>query len=79
MELIRLGDDERVAALYSSDFVLHYPGRNPLAGTYTNVGQFMARLGRRRSVDLRFFGPTVTFTVNQPADRGVRVLGVGTP
>jgi ketosteroid isomerase-like protein len=45
MELIQLGTDEGVAALYDSDFVLHYPGRNPLAGTYTDVGQFLARLG----------------------------------
>ncbi len=46
MELIQAGDDEAVAALYASDFVLHYPGRNPLAGTYADVEDFLARLGR---------------------------------
>lgn len=45
MELIQAGDDEAVVALYASDFVLHYPGRNPLAGTYTDVDQFLTRLG----------------------------------
>ena len=45
MDLIQAGDEDGVAALYSSDFVLHYPGRNPLAGTYTDVGQFLERLG----------------------------------
>lgn len=46
MELIQAGDNEGVAALYASDFVLHYPGRNPLAGTYTDVGEFLVRLGQ---------------------------------
>ena len=46
MELIQAGDDEAVAALYASDFLLHYPGRNPLAGTYTDVEDFLTRLGR---------------------------------
>ena len=45
LELIQMGDDEGVAALYASDFVLHYPGRNPLAGTYTDVGDFLTKLG----------------------------------
>ncbi len=46
MALIQAGDDEGVARLYADDFVLHYPGRNPLAGTYTDVGEFLTRLGR---------------------------------
>ena len=46
MELIQAGDEEAAADLYTSDFVLHYPGRNPLAGTYTDVEDFLARLGR---------------------------------
>lgn len=46
IELIQAGDEVGVAALYASDFVLHYPGRNPLAGTYTDVGQFLDRLDR---------------------------------
>lgn len=33
IELIQVGDDEGVSALYASDFVLHYPGRSPLAGS----------------------------------------------
>lgn len=32
------------AALYADDFILHYPGRNPLSGTYTSVGEFVAKL-----------------------------------
>ena len=31
IELIHTGDDEGVAALHASDFVLRYPGRIPLA------------------------------------------------
>ena len=46
MELLQAGDDEAVAALYASDFVLHYPGHNPLAGTYTEVEDFLDRLAR---------------------------------
>ena len=46
MELIQTGDEAGVAALYANDFVLHYPGHNPLAGTYTDVEEFLHRLGR---------------------------------
>jgi ketosteroid isomerase-like protein len=46
IELIQAGDEEGVTALYASDFILHYPGRSPLAGTYTDVGGFLDRLGR---------------------------------
>ena len=46
MALIQAGDDEGVSALYAPDFVLHYPGRNPLAGTYADVEEFLVRLGR---------------------------------
>ena len=46
MELIEAGNEEALAALYASDFVLHYPGRNPLAGTYTDVDEFLNRLGQ---------------------------------
>jgi ketosteroid isomerase-like protein len=45
IELLQAGDDEAAAALYAPDFVLHYPGRSPLAGTYTDVGRFLERLG----------------------------------
>ncbi len=46
MDLILAGDDEGVAALYAADFTLHYPGRSPLAGTYTDVEEFLARLAQ---------------------------------
>ena len=46
MELILAGNDEAGADLYAPDFVLHYPGRNPLAGTYTDVGEFLDKLGQ---------------------------------
>jgi ketosteroid isomerase-like protein len=46
MDLINQGDLAAVGELYADDFVLHYPGRNPLAGTYTKVEEFLARLER---------------------------------
>lgn len=45
IELIQAGDDEGISDFYASDLVLHYPGRSPLAGRYTDVGQFLDRLG----------------------------------
>jgi uncharacterized protein len=44
IELLESGDLAAVAALYADDFVLHYPGRNPLAGTYSNAEDFFAKL-----------------------------------
>lgn len=46
IELVEAGDDEGVVGLYAPDFVLHYPGRNPLAGTYQDVKDFLAQIGR---------------------------------
>lgn len=44
IDLIVAGEMGAVAALYADDFILHYPGRNPLSGTYTSVGEFVAKL-----------------------------------
>jgi uncharacterized protein len=44
IELINAADMEAVEALYADDFVLHYPGRNPLSGTYTDLGEFISKL-----------------------------------
>lgn len=46
IELIQAGDEAGLAALYADGFILHYPGRSPLAGTYTDVAEFLARLSR---------------------------------
>ena len=73
MELIQAGDDDGVAALYASDFVLHYPGRNPLAGTYTDVEEFLARLGQL------FDGGTVERTLHDALgtdDHSIQLLTV---
>jgi ketosteroid isomerase-like protein len=32
--------------MYADDFVLHYPGRSPLAGTYHDVDDFLEKSGR---------------------------------
>lgn len=44
IEFINAGNSEAVDELYADDFVLHYPGRNPLAGTYRKVGEFLTKL-----------------------------------
>ena len=44
IDLLEAGDDAGVADLYAPDFVLHYPGRNPLAGTYRDVRDFLAKI-----------------------------------
>lgn len=43
IELINAGDDEAVAELYADDFVIHYPGRNPLSGVHHNLDTFFAK------------------------------------
>lgn len=42
MELISSGDLESLQELYADDLVIHYPGRNPLAGT-SGVDEFLAK------------------------------------
>ena len=35
IELINAGDYDALAVFYTDDLVIHYPGRNPLAGSHT--------------------------------------------
>ena len=44
IDLIAAGDLEALEGLYSSDLLVHYPGRNPLSGTHP-VQQFLAKFG----------------------------------
>ena len=44
IDLIAAGDLEALEGLYSSDLIVHYPGRNPLSGTHP-VQQFLAKFG----------------------------------
>jgi uncharacterized protein len=44
IELINSRDFKALDHLYAKDLVLHYPGRNPLAGTYLDVGEFITKL-----------------------------------
>lgn len=44
IELIEAGRLEELRALYTEDFVFHYPGRSPLAGTYTSFDDFLAKV-----------------------------------
>jgi len=41
IELINAGDSEALDNLYTDDLVIHYPGRNPLAGSHP-VQEFLA-------------------------------------
>ena len=41
IELINAGDYDALAVFYTDDLVIHYPGRNPLAGSHT-VDEFLA-------------------------------------
>ena len=42
IELIQAGDWDAVDRLYTDDIVIHYPGRNPLAGSHS-AEQFLAK------------------------------------
>ena len=42
IELIQAGDWDAVDRLYTDDMVIHYPGRNPLAGSHS-AEQFLAK------------------------------------
>ncbi len=42
IELINAGDFEALDDLYTDDFVLHYPGKNPLVGSHSPQ-EFLAR------------------------------------
>jgi ketosteroid isomerase-like protein len=43
IDLISAGDFEALNELYANDLVVHYPGRNPLAGSHP-IREFLARL-----------------------------------
>jgi uncharacterized protein len=42
IDLVEAGDLEALEDLYAADLVVHYPGRNPLSGSYP-VQDFLAR------------------------------------
>jgi uncharacterized protein len=43
IELINAGDLGALNEMYADDLILHYPGRNPLAGDYENVDDFLTK------------------------------------
>ena len=43
IELINAGDLAALDEMYADDLVFHYPGRNPLAGDYSDVDEFLAK------------------------------------
>jgi ketosteroid isomerase-like protein len=42
IDLINAGDNEALEDLYTSDLVIHYPGKNPLSGSYP-VQEFLTK------------------------------------
>jgi hypothetical protein len=46
IELIEAGELDVLEELYTADLVVHYPGRNPLSGSYP-VHEFLARFEAR--------------------------------
>ncbi len=46
IELINAGDFDALRELYADDCVLHYPGRNPLAGDHANLDEFIVKVER---------------------------------
>ena len=43
-QVLESGDMDALAALYADDLVLHYPGRNPLAGDHRGLEEFLAKI-----------------------------------
>ena len=43
LQAIESGDMDAAAALYTDDLILHYPGRNPLAGDHRDLDGFLER------------------------------------
>lgn len=43
IELIETGELDALDDLYADDVVIHYPGKNPLAGTHRNLQEFVAK------------------------------------
>lgn len=72
IELLNAGDFEALDDLYTDDCLVHYPGRNPLAGTHSG-DDFVARL---RGV---FEGGTITRDLHDALgteDHAVQLLHV---
>jgi ketosteroid isomerase-like protein len=43
LQALASGDTATLATMYADDLVLHYPGRNPLAGDHRDLDDFVAR------------------------------------
>jgi uncharacterized protein len=43
LQVLKSGDTEQLGSLYADEFVLHYPGRNPLAGEHRSLEGFLRR------------------------------------
>jgi uncharacterized protein len=46
IELVNAGDLDGLGQIYAEDFAFHYPGKNPLAGDYENVDDFLTKAER---------------------------------
>ena len=44
LEILESGGMGALATVYADDFVLHYPGRNPLAGVHRSLEGFLGKL-----------------------------------
>lgn len=44
LEALEADDMDALKELYADDFVLHYPGRNPLAGDHRSLEEFLGRV-----------------------------------
>jgi ketosteroid isomerase-like protein len=44
LEVLEAGQMDALSDLYADDFVLHYPGRNPLAGDHRSFPEFLAKI-----------------------------------
>lgn len=44
LEALESGDMAAVQGMYTDDFVLHYPGRNPLAGDHHSFEEFLGKV-----------------------------------
>ena len=44
IEALNANDLDAVRAMYTDDFVLHYPGKNPLSGDHRGIDGFLAKV-----------------------------------
>lgn len=44
LEILESGDMEALREIYTDDFVLHYPGKNPLAGDHVSFETFLGKI-----------------------------------